>query len=55
MTEVGLTVSFGANVKYSVQVLAVFMGKQVRNILEKMARARIQQDHKETMPEQECQ
>ncbi|CAN7950753.1 unnamed protein product [Ixodes pacificus] len=37
------------------KVLAVFMGKQVRNILEKMARARIQQDPKETRPGQECQ
>ncbi|KAM7315712.1 hypothetical protein ISCGN_005495 [Ixodes scapularis] len=26
------------------------MGQQVRSILEKMARAKIQQDHKEAMP-----
>ncbi|KAG0443534.1 hypothetical protein HPB47_014808 [Ixodes persulcatus] len=45
-----LTISFGANVKYCVQVLAGFMGQQVRSILEKMARAKIQQDHKEAMP-----
>lgn len=48
--KIGLTVSFGANVKYCVQVLAGFMSQQVRNMLEKMARARIQQDYKETMP-----
>ncbi|KAG0425504.1 hypothetical protein HPB47_027339, partial [Ixodes persulcatus] len=32
------------------KVLAGFMGQQVRSILEKMARAKIQQDHKEAMP-----
>ncbi|KAG0443752.1 hypothetical protein HPB47_014570 [Ixodes persulcatus] len=32
------------------QVLAGFMGQQVRSILEKMARAKIQQDHMEAMP-----
>ncbi|KAG0434670.1 hypothetical protein HPB47_018951, partial [Ixodes persulcatus] len=31
------------------KVLAGFMGQQVRSILEKMARAKIQQDHKEAM------
>ncbi|XP_029823028.2 GDSL esterase/lipase CPRD49-like [Ixodes scapularis] len=32
------------------KVLAGFMGQQVWSILEKMARAKIQQDHKEAMP-----